>query len=157
MKFNDGKTFSPYVRPKLHSGYITLSISPCGLCTLTSTDLPKKEKLFSLKFWPPRGWQSMSIVSRFSCRPFVDFIEVFSLSTFTVVQTNWKFFSAYFHSIVWDYSMCRTTNKTRRNHMLCMSASALDNWPHNCSSFSTLHVSKRKLQHLLVNADVVWS
>ena len=24
MKFNDGKTFSAYVRPKLHSGYITL-------------------------------------------------------------------------------------------------------------------------------------
>ena len=24
MKFNDGKTFSAYVRPKLHSGYITV-------------------------------------------------------------------------------------------------------------------------------------
>ena len=25
MKFNDGKTFSAYVRSNLHSGYITLS------------------------------------------------------------------------------------------------------------------------------------
>ena len=26
MKFNDGKTFSAYVRSKLHSGYITVSL-----------------------------------------------------------------------------------------------------------------------------------
>ena len=38
MKFNDGKTFSAYVRSKLHSGYITQylkslakSISKCSL------------------------------------------------------------------------------------------------------------------------------
>ena len=27
MKFNDGKTFSAYVRPKLHSSYITIQPS----------------------------------------------------------------------------------------------------------------------------------
>ena len=29
MKFNDGKTFSAYVRPKLHSGYVTFVLCVC--------------------------------------------------------------------------------------------------------------------------------
>ena len=33
MKFNDGKTFSAYVRPKLHSGYIT---AVCSKYPITS-------------------------------------------------------------------------------------------------------------------------
>ena len=37
MKFKDGKTFSAYVRSKLHSGYITLLPPPvtAGVVTLS--------------------------------------------------------------------------------------------------------------------------
>ena len=37
MKFKDGKTFSAYVRPKLHSGYITTAVS---MGQVQSKDIP---------------------------------------------------------------------------------------------------------------------
>ena len=44
MKFNDGKTFSAYVRSKLHSGYITLQI----LAKFSSLDSKCVVKVFCL-------------------------------------------------------------------------------------------------------------